>query len=80
MTKSEAAIKAGGHRARGHWHESTEAVELENFRWEIPLAVRDLAKCAYLNGSQKGKFKGNILSLVILVYMESVPVGRGKPK
>ncbi|XP_050016465.1 serine/threonine-protein kinase Nek10 isoform X1 [Alexandromys fortis] len=31
ITKSEAAIKAGGHRARGHWHESTEAVELENF-------------------------------------------------
>ncbi|CAH7352037.1 Nek10 [Phodopus roborovskii] len=31
MTKSEAAIKAGGHRARGQWHESTEAVELENF-------------------------------------------------
>ncbi|MBZ3870265.1 Serine/threonine-protein kinase Nek10 [Sciurus carolinensis] len=32
MTKSEPAIKAGGHRARGQWHESTEAVELENFR------------------------------------------------
>uniref|UniRef100_A0A3Q2L437 Serine/threonine-protein kinase Nek10 n=1 Tax=Equus caballus TaxID=9796 RepID=A0A3Q2L437_HORSE len=31
MTKSEAAIKASGHRARGQWHESTEAVELENF-------------------------------------------------
>uniref|UniRef100_A0A8C2VRX1 Serine/threonine-protein kinase Nek10 n=1 Tax=Chinchilla lanigera TaxID=34839 RepID=A0A8C2VRX1_CHILA len=31
MTKSETAIKAGGHRARGQWHESTEAVELENF-------------------------------------------------
>ncbi|XP_054585823.1 serine/threonine-protein kinase Nek10 isoform X8 [Eptesicus fuscus] len=31
MTKSEPAIKAGGHRARGQWHESTEAVELENF-------------------------------------------------
>ncbi|NP_001381897.1 serine/threonine-protein kinase Nek10 isoform 10 [Homo sapiens] len=31
MTKSEPAIRAGGHRARGQWHESTEAVELENF-------------------------------------------------
>ncbi|XP_030743522.1 serine/threonine-protein kinase Nek10 [Echinops telfairi] len=31
MTKSEPAIKVGGHRARGQWHESTEAVELENF-------------------------------------------------
>ncbi|KAM6176998.1 serine/threonine-protein kinase Nek10 isoform 6-T6 [Erethizon dorsatum] len=31
MMKSETAIKAGGHRARGQWHESTEAVELENF-------------------------------------------------
>ncbi|XP_023384031.1 serine/threonine-protein kinase Nek10 [Pteropus vampyrus] len=31
MTKSEPTIKAGGHRARGQWHESTEAVELENF-------------------------------------------------
>ncbi|KAM5280392.1 serine/threonine-protein kinase Nek10 isoform 2-T2 [Ctenodactylus gundi] len=31
MTKSEATIKAGGHRVRGQWHESTEAVELENF-------------------------------------------------
>ncbi|KAM4856030.1 serine/threonine-protein kinase Nek10 isoform X6 [Urocitellus parryii] len=31
MTKSDPAIKAGGHRARGQWHESTEAVELENF-------------------------------------------------
>ncbi|XP_074261860.1 serine/threonine-protein kinase Nek10 isoform X5 [Saimiri boliviensis] len=31
MTKSEPAIRAGGHRARGPWHESTEAVELENF-------------------------------------------------
>ncbi|KAM5313787.1 serine/threonine-protein kinase Nek10 isoform 3-T3 [Glossophaga mutica] len=31
MTKSEPAIKDGGHRARGQWHESTEAVELENF-------------------------------------------------
>ncbi|XP_016054347.1 PREDICTED: serine/threonine-protein kinase Nek10 [Miniopterus natalensis] len=31
MTKSEPSIKAGGHRARGQWHESTEAVELENF-------------------------------------------------
>ncbi|KAK1332488.1 hypothetical protein QTO34_007167 [Cnephaeus nilssonii] len=34
MTKSEPALKAGGHRARGQWHESTEAVELENFRHE----------------------------------------------
>ncbi|XP_017353722.1 serine/threonine-protein kinase Nek10 isoform X4 [Cebus imitator] len=31
MTKSELTIRAGGHRARGPWHESTEAVELENF-------------------------------------------------
>ncbi|XP_044534815.1 serine/threonine-protein kinase Nek10 [Gracilinanus agilis] len=31
MTKSEHAIKAGGHRSRGQWQESTEAVELENF-------------------------------------------------
>uniref|UniRef100_U6CRD6 Serine/threonine-protein kinase Nek10 n=1 Tax=Neovison vison TaxID=452646 RepID=U6CRD6_NEOVI len=31
MTKTEHAIKVGGHRARGQWHESTEAVELENF-------------------------------------------------
>ncbi|XP_052590039.1 serine/threonine-protein kinase Nek10 isoform X6 [Peromyscus californicus insignis] len=31
MTKSETAIKAGGHRAHGQWQESTEAVELENF-------------------------------------------------
>ncbi|XP_074201490.1 serine/threonine-protein kinase Nek10 isoform X4 [Camelus bactrianus] len=31
MTKSEPAIGAAGHRARGQWHESTEAVELENF-------------------------------------------------
>ncbi|XP_014404710.1 PREDICTED: serine/threonine-protein kinase Nek10 [Myotis brandtii] len=31
MTKSEPATRAGGHRARGQWHESTEAVELENF-------------------------------------------------
>ncbi|CAK6435702.1 unnamed protein product [Pipistrellus nathusii] len=31
MTRSEPAIKEGGHRARGQWHESTEAVELENF-------------------------------------------------
>ncbi|XP_055455042.1 serine/threonine-protein kinase Nek10 [Psammomys obesus] len=31
MTKSESAIKAGALRARGQWHESTEAVELENF-------------------------------------------------
>ncbi|KAM7063062.1 serine/threonine-protein kinase Nek10 isoform 1-T3 [Molossus nigricans] len=31
MTKSEPAIKAGGPRARGQRHESTEAVELENF-------------------------------------------------
>uniref|UniRef100_A0A2K6M2E8 Serine/threonine-protein kinase Nek10 n=1 Tax=Rhinopithecus bieti TaxID=61621 RepID=A0A2K6M2E8_RHIBE len=31
MMKSEPAIRAGGHRARGQWHESTEAVELENF-------------------------------------------------
>nr|XP_023417555.1 serine/threonine-protein kinase Nek10 [Cavia porcellus] len=31
MTKSETAIKACGPRARGQWHESTEAVELENF-------------------------------------------------
>uniref|UniRef100_A0A8C0D4C8 Serine/threonine-protein kinase Nek10 n=1 Tax=Balaenoptera musculus TaxID=9771 RepID=A0A8C0D4C8_BALMU len=30
MTKSEPA-RAGGHRARGQWHESTEAIELENF-------------------------------------------------
>ncbi|XP_065740861.1 serine/threonine-protein kinase Nek10 isoform X3 [Phocoena phocoena] len=31
MTKSEPAIRVGGHRARGQWHESTEAIELENF-------------------------------------------------
>ncbi|XP_049726714.1 serine/threonine-protein kinase Nek10 isoform X6 [Elephas maximus indicus] len=31
MTKSEPAMKAGGPRTRGQWHESTEAVELENF-------------------------------------------------
>ncbi|XP_006883487.1 PREDICTED: serine/threonine-protein kinase Nek10 [Elephantulus edwardii] len=31
MTKSEPPIKGGSHRARGQWHESTEAVELENF-------------------------------------------------
>ncbi|KAM5234032.1 serine/threonine-protein kinase Nek10 isoform 10-T17 [Hipposideros larvatus] len=31
MTKSEPAVKEGGHRPRGQWHESTEAVELENF-------------------------------------------------
>ncbi|XP_052046668.1 serine/threonine-protein kinase Nek10 isoform X5 [Apodemus sylvaticus] len=31
MTKSEPTIKTGGHRARSQWHESTEAVELENF-------------------------------------------------
>uniref|UniRef100_A0A4X2M5R6 Serine/threonine-protein kinase Nek10 n=1 Tax=Vombatus ursinus TaxID=29139 RepID=A0A4X2M5R6_VOMUR len=31
MTKSEHAIKAGGHRSCGQWQESTEAVELENF-------------------------------------------------
>lgn len=31
MTRSEPTIKVGGHRARGQWHESTEAVELENF-------------------------------------------------
>uniref|UniRef100_A0A8B7UA64 Serine/threonine-protein kinase Nek10-like n=1 Tax=Castor canadensis TaxID=51338 RepID=A0A8B7UA64_CASCN len=31
MTKSESTIKAGVHRARSQWHESTEAVELENF-------------------------------------------------
>ncbi|XP_058409982.1 serine/threonine-protein kinase Nek10 isoform X3 [Diceros bicornis minor] len=31
MTKSEPAIKASGHKVRGQWHESTEAVELENF-------------------------------------------------
>ncbi|XP_072796992.1 serine/threonine-protein kinase Nek10 isoform X1 [Vicugna pacos] len=31
MTKSEPAIGVAGHRARGQWHESTEAVELENF-------------------------------------------------
>ncbi|XP_068944627.1 serine/threonine-protein kinase Nek10 isoform X8 [Petaurus breviceps papuanus] len=31
MTKSEHAIKAGGHRSRGQGQESTEAVELENF-------------------------------------------------
>ncbi|XP_068413457.1 serine/threonine-protein kinase Nek10 isoform X6 [Eschrichtius robustus] len=30
MTKSEPA-REGGHRARGQWHESTEAIELENF-------------------------------------------------
>ncbi|KFO27293.1 Serine/threonine-protein kinase Nek10 [Fukomys damarensis] len=35
MTKSETAIKAGGHRARGQWRESTEAVELENFSLHI---------------------------------------------
>uniref|UniRef100_A0A452STR3 NIMA related kinase 10 n=1 Tax=Ursus americanus TaxID=9643 RepID=A0A452STR3_URSAM len=31
MTKTEHVIKVGGHRARSQWHESTEAVELENF-------------------------------------------------
>ncbi|XP_062970396.1 serine/threonine-protein kinase Nek10 isoform X8 [Cynocephalus volans] len=31
VTKSDPAVKVGGHRARGQWHESTEAVELENF-------------------------------------------------
>ncbi|XP_077928677.1 serine/threonine-protein kinase Nek10 isoform X10 [Halichoerus grypus] len=31
MTKTEHIIKVGGHRARSQWHESTEAVELENF-------------------------------------------------
>lgn len=31
MTKSEPASKTGGHRSRGQWHESTEAVELEHF-------------------------------------------------
>ncbi|XP_029419382.1 serine/threonine-protein kinase Nek10 isoform X3 [Nannospalax galili] len=31
MSKSESTLKAGSHRARGQWHESTEAVELENF-------------------------------------------------
>uniref|UniRef100_A0A8C6MWH7 NIMA (never in mitosis gene a)- related kinase 10 n=1 Tax=Mus spicilegus TaxID=10103 RepID=A0A8C6MWH7_MUSSI len=31
MTKSEPTIRTGGQRARGQWHESTEAVELENF-------------------------------------------------
>ncbi|XP_036616339.1 serine/threonine-protein kinase Nek10 isoform X4 [Trichosurus vulpecula] len=31
MTKSEHTVKAGGHRSRGQWQESTEAVELENF-------------------------------------------------
>ncbi|XP_066206885.1 serine/threonine-protein kinase Nek10 isoform X2 [Saccopteryx leptura] len=31
ITKPGPAIKAGGHRAQGQWHESTEAVELENF-------------------------------------------------
>nr|XP_036864600.1 serine/threonine-protein kinase Nek10 [Manis javanica] len=31
MTKSEPASKMGGHRSRGQWHESTEAVELEHF-------------------------------------------------
>ncbi|XP_021059527.1 serine/threonine-protein kinase Nek10 [Mus pahari] len=30
-TKSEPTIRTGGHRARSQWHESTEAVELENF-------------------------------------------------
>ncbi|XP_055270777.1 serine/threonine-protein kinase Nek10 isoform X7 [Moschus berezovskii] len=30
MMKSEPAVRAGGHRAH-RWHESTEAVELENF-------------------------------------------------
>ncbi|EPY79111.1 sodium bicarbonate cotransporter 3, partial [Camelus ferus] len=34
MTKSEPAIGAAGHRARGQWHESTEAVELENFSFK----------------------------------------------
>ncbi|KAG5197413.1 hypothetical protein JEQ12_008142 [Ovis aries] len=37
MMKSEPAIRAGGHRARGRWHESTEAVELENFSSENQL-------------------------------------------
>ncbi|KAM9075006.1 serine/threonine-protein kinase Nek10 isoform 1-T1 [Megaptera novaeangliae] len=36
MTKSEPA-RAGGHRARGQWHESTEAIELENFRLTAEL-------------------------------------------
>ncbi|XP_070215667.1 serine/threonine-protein kinase Nek10 isoform X2 [Bos mutus] len=31
IMKSEPAVRTGGHRARGRWHESTEAVELENF-------------------------------------------------
>uniref|UniRef100_A0A671ENH6 Serine/threonine-protein kinase Nek10 n=1 Tax=Rhinolophus ferrumequinum TaxID=59479 RepID=A0A671ENH6_RHIFE len=31
MTRSEPAIKEVGHRAPRQWHESTEAVELENF-------------------------------------------------
>nr|XP_045008379.1 serine/threonine-protein kinase Nek10 isoform X2 [Jaculus jaculus] len=31
MMKCDLAIKAGAHRSRGQWHESTEAVELENF-------------------------------------------------
>uniref|UniRef100_A0A8C5L3Y4 Serine/threonine-protein kinase Nek10 n=1 Tax=Jaculus jaculus TaxID=51337 RepID=A0A8C5L3Y4_JACJA len=31
MMKCDFAIKAGAHRSRGQWHESTEAVELENF-------------------------------------------------
>ncbi|XP_078007449.1 serine/threonine-protein kinase Nek10 isoform X5 [Phascolarctos cinereus] len=31
VTKLEHAIKAGGHRSRGQWQESTEAIELENF-------------------------------------------------
>ncbi|KAM4882551.1 serine/threonine-protein kinase Nek10 isoform 2-T6 [Thomomys bottae] len=31
MVKSENALKAGVPRVRGQWHESTEAVELENF-------------------------------------------------
>ncbi|XP_020927118.1 serine/threonine-protein kinase Nek10 isoform X3 [Sus scrofa] len=32
MMKSEPTIRGGAHRVRGQWHESTEAVELENFR------------------------------------------------
>uniref|UniRef100_A0A8D1IU52 Protein kinase domain-containing protein n=1 Tax=Sus scrofa TaxID=9823 RepID=A0A8D1IU52_PIG len=31
MMKSEPTIRGGAHRVRGQWHESTEAVELENF-------------------------------------------------
>ncbi|GAB1298596.1 Serine/threonine-protein kinase Nek10 [Apodemus speciosus] len=39
MTKSEPTIKTGGHRARGQWHESTEAVELENFRYILEADI-----------------------------------------